>query len=93
LETIVGLVESGQGYTLLPELAANQHKERKIKGQIVKISRPAPAREISLVHRRGHLKQGILKALKLAVDASVPAALAREKSKAFRVLGLSGEFQ
>ena len=93
LETILELVENGTGYTLLPQIAADLYQTRHLKGRVVKISRPSPAREVSLVHRRGHLKQAILKAMKLVVDGSLPKSLPREKSKAFRVIGLEGQFQ
>jgi LysR family transcriptional regulator, hydrogen peroxide-inducible genes activator len=92
LETIIELVSQGRGYTLLPQLAADAVKRRKFEGSIHEMVRPAPAREISLVYRRGYFKQRLLNLFKEIVLASAPKTLPRERSKAFRVLGLEGRF-
>lgn len=92
LETIVEIVEMGKGYTLLPQMAADLAKSRQYKGKVIELAKPAPAREISLVYRRGHLKQGILKALRLTLESSLPKDVIREKSKSFRVIGLENQF-
>jgi LysR family hydrogen peroxide-inducible transcriptional activator len=93
LDTVVELVSKGLGYTLLPLLAAESVVRRKFEGVVVPISSPAPAREVSLVHRRGHLKQGIERALKATIDAHLPNVLARRQSSQFKVLSLMGQFR
>lgn len=89
LETLIELVARGHGYTLLPQMAADLIKKRKFDGKIIEFSRPTPAREISLVHRRGHLKQGILKVLKQSIDENMPDQLPRSRGNSLRILGAS----
>jgi len=93
IETLVEMVSRGQGYTLLPQLAAESVARRKFEGKVLPITRPAPAREVSLVHRRGHLKQSMLRLLKVSVEAALPRDLPREKSRSFRVVELVGHFR
>jgi DNA-binding transcriptional LysR family regulator len=90
---VIELVTSGQGYTILPQLAAEAIARRKYAGKVVEITRPAPAREISLVFRRGHLKQGLISSLRTVLDLAIPKSLPREKSKSFRVISLDGQFK
>lgn len=92
LETIIEIVEMGKGYTLLPQMAAELAKSRRYRGRVIELAKPSPAREISLVYRRGHLKQGILKALRLTLESSLPKEVAKEKSKSFRVIGLEDQY-
>ena len=93
LETVVELVSSGRGYTVLPRMAAESVVRRKFEGVVLPISEPTPAREVSLVHRRGFLKQRIVRALKAAIDSRVPSSLPRAKSREIRVLSLMGQFR
>ncbi len=88
-ETLVELVSKGQGYTLLPQMAAERIRQRKILGSVLEFTRPQPAREISLIHRRGPLKQSILKALKESILSGVPAHYSREPSRALRIVGIN----
>ncbi len=89
LEPLIELVATGNGYTLLPQMAAESVKKRKISGRIIEFSRPSPAREISLVHRRGPLKQSILKALSESILQGVPKTFAREASRAMHTVGVN----
>jgi LysR family hydrogen peroxide-inducible transcriptional activator len=93
IETLVEMVSKGQGYTLLPQLAADSVARRKFEGRVLPIAKPAPAREVSLVHRRGHLKQSMMRLLREGIESSLPKTLPREKSKAFRVIELVGFFK
>lgn len=93
LDTVIELVSRGKGYTVLPLMAAESVERRKFEGVVVPFRSPVPAREISLVHRRGHLKQGIERILKSAIDAHVPASLPRRKTAALRLLSLMGQFR
>lgn len=93
IETVIEMVSKGQGYTLLPQLAAEALMRRKSGGAVIPIARPTPAREISMVHRRGHLKQTMIRLLKERIGSSLPKGLPREKSRALRVLGLEGSFK
>jgi LysR family transcriptional regulator, hydrogen peroxide-inducible genes activator len=93
IETLVEMVSRGEGYTLLPQLAAASVARRKFEGKVLPITRPAPAREVSLVHRRGHLKQSMLKLLRVSIESGLPRELPREKSRDFRVVELVGHFR
>ena len=93
IETLVEMVSRGQGYTLLPQLAAESVARRKFEGKVLPLTRPAPAREVSLVHRRGHLKQSMLRLLKVSIEGGLHRELPREKSKSFRVVELVGHFR
>ena len=93
IETVVEMVSRGQGYTLLPQLAAESVARRKFEGAVIPLARPAPAREVSLVHRRGHLKQSMMKLLRATVESGLPKGLPLEKSAAFRVVELVGHFK
>jgi len=93
VETLVEMVSKGQGYTLLPQLAADSVARRKFEGRVIPIARPTPAREVSLVHRRGHLKQSMMRLLREEIESSLPRTLPRQKSKAFRVIELVGYFR
>ena len=93
IETLVEMVSKGQGYTLLPQLAAQSVARRKFEGKVIAIARPAPAREVSLIHRRGHLKQSMMRLLRQSLESGLPPDLPRERSKAFRVVELVGYFR
>jgi LysR family hydrogen peroxide-inducible transcriptional activator len=93
IETLVEMVSKGQGYTLLPQLAAQAVAKRKFEGAIVRISPPTPAREVSVVHRRGHLKQSMMKLLRTTIESGLPKDLPRQKPASFRILELAGYFK
>jgi LysR family hydrogen peroxide-inducible transcriptional activator len=85
LETLKRLVELNGGYTLLPRLATFKLPASS-RALVRPISAPVPAREVSLVVRRLHLKKPILNALRSEILAAVPADLSREKSKKIEVV-------
>jgi LysR family hydrogen peroxide-inducible transcriptional activator len=93
IETLVEMVSKGEGYTLLPQLAADSVARRKFEGRVIPISRPTPAREVSLVHRRGHLKQSMMRLLRGGIESALPKTLPREKARVFRVIELVGYFR
>jgi len=79
LETLMRLVDSKFGYTLIPYLALGGMKDKKKKLRFFKP--PVPIREVSLVHSRAHLKENILQALKDSIQSSLPDEL---KQKIFK---------
>ena len=93
IETVVEMVSRGQGYTLLPQLAAQSVASRRSAGSIIPLSKPVPAREISVAHRRGHLKQMMMQRLKARIEANLPAQLPRVRSKGLRIVDLVGVFR
>ncbi len=73
------MVSKGQGYTLLPQLAAESVARRKCEAPSIPLAKPAPAREVGLVHRRGHLKRSMMKLLRSSIESSLPKDLPRAK--------------
>jgi LysR family hydrogen peroxide-inducible transcriptional activator len=93
LETVVEIVSRGHGYTVLPSMAADSISRRGYRGVVVNLDSPVPAREVSLVHRRGHLKRGIERALRETIEECLPPNLQRKKSPRLNVLSLMGQFK
>lgn len=93
LETVVEIVSRGNGYTVLPSMATDSVSKGRYDGVAVPFTSPVPAREVSLVHRRGYLKRGIERALRDTIDESLPVDLQRKKSRDLNVLSLMGQFK
>jgi hypothetical protein len=74
-------------------MAAESVKRRRFEGVVVPIAEPSPSREVSLVHRRGHLRQRIVGALGASIGRRLPDDLPRARSKRLRVLSLMGQFR
>lgn len=83
LETLKKLVASYGGYTLLPELAAEDTDENVV---ITPFERPIPAREIGLVYTREHYKQSLVNALETAVRECLPEHLLKIKPNDLQVV-------
>lgn len=75
LETLINLIRGGDGYTLVPELAAMHVPEEEKKANLRSFKKPIPTREVSLVHSRSFLKQDLIEALEAEVVASLPRAI------------------
>jgi LysR family hydrogen peroxide-inducible transcriptional activator len=76
LETIIGMVERGVGYTLLPALAAlNVPSPTLLKN----FSGTAPVREISIVVHRRFPRQAVLDHLKKWIQTAIPQNLVQPK--------------
>jgi len=71
LETLMQLVDAGYGYTLIPELAANQLNAAQ-KKHVKPLKSPQPVREVSLISNRLILKKNLLNALKEEIINSLP---------------------
>ena len=71
LETLVRLVASGNGVTILPALAAEILPEEQ-KERVFPFLAPAPVREVSLAIHRNFLKRDLIEALGAEVRAGVP---------------------
>jgi LysR family hydrogen peroxide-inducible transcriptional activator len=93
LETVVEIVSRGHGYTVLPSMATESIARRGYEGVVLAFHPPVPAREVSLVRRRGHLKRGIDRALRETIEDSLPPGLQRKKSRDLNVLSLMGQFK
>ena len=75
LETLVGLVKGGDGYTLLPELAKLRLDSKEIKNNLIPFKKPMPSREVSIVHSRLFLKEKIIEALEETIIECLPKSL------------------
>lgn len=87
LETLVRLVESNVGYTLLPYLEGLRLKSEHARK--IPFSKPIPCREVSLVYRRDQLKRPILEALKKSIDTGIPEAIRKIKKKDLEVIEIT----
>lgn len=72
LETLKNLVKKNTGYTLLPELALLDMSEKEIKTHIKKFKKPAPTREVSIVHSRSFLKESVIAAIEATILDTLP---------------------
>ena len=71
LETLVRLVASGNGVTILPALAAEILPEEQ-KKRVFPFLAPAPVREVIMAIHRNYLKRDLIEALGAEVRAGVP---------------------
>ncbi|MBF0350447.1 MAG: hydrogen peroxide-inducible genes activator [SAR324 cluster bacterium] len=72
LETLIKLVKSNSGFTLLPQLAVNGLSPTEIAEHIKKFKSPVPTREVSLVYSRSFLKETIITALEESILSNLP---------------------
>lgn len=75
-ETLVRLVDAGQGVTVLPELVVEELSSAQRKHQVRPFSTPVPVRQVSFVHMREHLHRAIADAL-VSTLKQVTRALAK----------------
>ncbi|MDW3645442.1 MAG: LysR substrate-binding domain-containing protein [Bacteroidia bacterium] len=78
LETLIHLVDSQQGITILPELAAFRLDKERQK-QLTRFQKPSPVREISLVKHRNFVKSRLIEVLGEEILGHLPKALKRKK--------------
>jgi len=83
LETLKNLVQSYGGYTLLPELAADNLGSQT---ELIPFERPIPAREIGLVYRREHHKTELIEALGESIIQCIPENIQKIRQKDLDVL-------
>lgn len=75
LETLMNLIRKGDGYTLIPELAAMNLPEWEKEANLRSFKAPVPTREVSLVHSRSFLKQEAIDALEKEIVKGLPRAI------------------
>jgi len=78
IETIIRLVESNQGITILPFLAISGMTTKQ-KKNIRHFKNPAPVREISIVTYHHFSKERLITALKNEILLSIPQELKHQK--------------
>ena len=80
IETLKRMVDKSDGITILPELAVMEFTKPQLKF-VKKLKEPSPAREVSLVTHRDHIKTKLLKALKEEILSIVPKQMQKLHQK------------
>lgn len=80
IETLKRMVENSEGLTILPELAVKEFNKAQLK-LVKRLQSPSPAREVSLVTHRDHVKMKHLKTLKEEILRIVPKPMQKLQNK------------
>ena len=71
IETLKRMVDKSDGITILPELAVMEFTKKELK-LVKRLKEPSPAREVSLVTHRNHIKTKLIKTLRDEILTIVP---------------------
>ncbi len=80
IETLKRMVDKSDGITILPELAVMEFSESQRK-LVRRLKQPSPAREVSLVTHRDHIKTKLIKTLKEEILNIVPKQMQKLQNK------------
>ncbi|MBY0536148.1 MAG: LysR family transcriptional regulator [Chitinophagaceae bacterium] len=80
IETLKRMVDKSDGITILPELAVMEFTKEQMK-LVKRLVEPSPAREVSLVTHRDHIKTKLIRTLKEEILAIVPKEMRELKNK------------
>ena len=80
IETLKRMVDKSDGITILPELAVMEFSKTKMK-LVKRLKEPSPAREVSLVTHRDHIKTKLIKTLKEEILTIVPRQMQKLRDK------------
>jgi LysR family transcriptional regulator, hydrogen peroxide-inducible genes activator len=80
IETLKRMVDKSDGLTILPELAVLEFNSSQMK-LVKRLKEPSPAREVSLVTHRNHLKTKLINTLKEEILKIVPQAMHKLQKK------------
>ena len=80
METLKRMVDRSDGITILPELAVMEFSKAQLK-LVKKLKEPSPAREVSLVTHRDHIKTKVIRALKDEILHIVPKPMQKLQNK------------
>ncbi|HRE37400.1 MAG TPA: LysR substrate-binding domain-containing protein [Chitinophagaceae bacterium] len=80
IETLKRMVDNSDGITILPELAVMEFSQPQLK-LVKRLKEPSPAREVSLVTHRDHLKTKLIQTLKEEILNIVPKAMQKLNKK------------
>lgn len=80
IETLKRMVDKSDGITILPELAVMEFSESQRK-LVRRLKQPSPAREVSLVTHRDHIKNKSIKTLKEEILKIVPKQMQKLQNK------------
>lgn len=80
IETLRRMVDKSDGLTILPELAVMEFTKSQQK-LVKRLQEPRPAREVSMVTHRDHIKSKLLETLKEEIRAIVPKQMHKLNNK------------
>lgn len=80
IETLKRMVDKSDGITILPELAVMEFSKPQLKF-VKRLVEPSPAREVSLVTHRDHIKTKLIKTLKEEILLIVPKTMQKLNKK------------
>lgn len=80
IETLKRMVDKSDGITILPELAVMEFSKSQMK-LVKRLKEPSPAREVSLVKHRDHMKTKLIKTLEEEILNIVPKEMQKLQNK------------
>jgi LysR family hydrogen peroxide-inducible transcriptional activator len=80
IETLKRMVDKSDGITILPELAVREFSKSQLK-LVKRLKEPSPAREVSLVTHRDHIKTKHIKTLREEILTIVPKPMQKLQNK------------
>ena len=80
MDTLKRMVDKSDGITILPELAVMELSKSQLK-LVKKLKEPSPAREVSLVTHRDHIKTRLIQTLKDEILVIVPKQMQKLQHK------------
>lgn len=86
LDTLRRLVQSSQGYTMLPALMAHSLRKSERDAHVRPFKAPLPVREISMIYQRDHWKLAIIDVIERTIAQSLPESICRQPERAMKVL-------
>ena len=88
LETLIKLVNTNSGFTLLPQMAVDGLTSEETARHIRPFAKPVPTREVSLVYNRSFLKETIINALETCIIDNLPGHIKSLKQKHVQVIDI-----
>ncbi|MCK6618509.1 MAG: LysR substrate-binding domain-containing protein [Cyclobacteriaceae bacterium] len=80
IETLKRMVDKSDGLTILPELAVMEFGKAQQK-QVKRLKEPSPARQVSLVTHRDHIKTRLIQTIKEEILQLVPVSMRKLQNK------------
>ncbi|QOI97600.1 MAG: LysR family transcriptional regulator [Flammeovirgaceae bacterium] len=80
IETLKRMVDKSDGLTILPELAVMEFGKPQQK-QVKRLKEPSPAREVSLITHRDHIKTRLIQTLKEELIQLIPGSMRKLQNK------------
>lgn len=88
METLINLIRKGHGYTMLPELAADNLSKKEQSINLKYFAEPIPTREVSLIHSKRFIKKKVIEALEIEIKSCLPKGYSNKKSKRIEVIDI-----